>query len=43
MFASMEPRFGDRGTTSHGESQRRDAPLASMEPRFGDRGTFAPA
>ena len=36
--ASMEPRFGDRGTPTHGVAVHRAVP-ASMEPRFGDRGT----
>ena len=36
--ASMEPRFGDRGTTQTTLSFQVDRD-ASMEPRFGDRGT----
>ena len=38
--ASMEPRFGDRGTVPGGLMRDEFLTAASMEPRFGDRGTL---
>ena len=43
VVASMEPRFGDRGTAVDSVRPRRHVQSASMEPRFGDRGTIAAA
>ena len=39
FLASMEPRFGDRGTVDFHQGFRDLRVYASMEPRFGDRGT----